>query len=132
MRLIFTLALFLFLPLQAQAFSDESGAMNKTGREVPEALLEVDYQNCYKSCTANFEGATCETLCKCTAREFKKRLDFDHYLDLRVQLARNEIRPESRKFLDEVAKFCAAVVEKKEASSKADSTAADQSRKTEN
>jgi len=83
-----------------------SSAQDK--RPVPQALLDVDYQNCSKSCSATHGPKICEALCTCTITEFKNRMDFDAYLDLRAQLAQNKVSPDSRAFLDKVANYCAA------------------------
>jgi len=79
---------------------------------IPDDLLEVDLQRCMKGCVPGFGEATCVPLCDCTVREFKKRLDMDKYLNLSVELSKNEISEENRTLLDDIAQMCTAEIEK--------------------
>ena len=80
--------------------------------DIPQDLLDLDNQRCMKDCEPGFGAETCKPLCDCTVTEFKKRLDFAHYLDLSAQLARNELSAENRELLDGVANYCASQLEK--------------------
>lgn len=80
--------------------------------EIPADLLDLDRQRCLSECVPGYGEATCKPLCECTVTEFKKRLDFSRYLDLSAQLSRNELSPENRTFLDEVANYCTAELDK--------------------
>jgi hypothetical protein len=80
--------------------------------KIPADLLQVDHQRCMRSCVPGFGEMACKPLCDCTVKEFDKRIDFERYLDLAAELARNEIGPESRKLLDDIALYCADQVEK--------------------
>jgi hypothetical protein len=80
--------------------------------KIPSDLLAVDHQRCMRSCVPGFGETACKPLCDCTVQEFQKRMDFERYLDLAAELAKNEIGPESRKLLDTIALFCADKVEK--------------------
>jgi len=79
---------------------------------IPQDLLDLDYQRCVNDCVPGFGETTCKPLCTCTVAEFSKRLDFQKYLDLSVELSRNEIKPENRKLLDTIAKYCTSELEK--------------------
>ena len=79
--------------------------------KVPEDLLAVDYQRCMQGCEPDFGAKVCTMLCSCTVREFKGKLNMQAYLDLNMQLSRNEIDEKTRIFLDSVANTCAAEVE---------------------
>ncbi len=79
--------------------------------QIPKDLLDLDYQRCVNDCVPGFGEATCKPLCDCTVGAFKKRLNFDAYLELSVQLSRGEISPESRILLDDIAKTCTAKIE---------------------
>jgi len=80
--------------------------------QIPQDLLDLDRQRCVNDCVPGFGEATCKPLCECTVGEFKKRLDFDAYLDLSVQLSRGEISEKNRIMLDDIAKMCTAQIEK--------------------
>jgi len=80
--------------------------------QIPKDLLELDFQRCVNDCVPAFGETTCMPLCECTVDEFKKRLDFDDYLELSVQLSRGEIAPKNRTLLDDIAKMCTAKIEK--------------------
>ncbi|WP_308911813.1 hypothetical protein [Pseudokordiimonas caeni] len=79
---------------------------------IPEDLLAVDQQRCMKGCVPGYGEATCKPLCDCTVREFKNRLDMDKYLSLSVELSKNEVSDTNRTLLDDIAKMCAAEIEK--------------------
>ena len=85
-------------------------AQDKTN--IPTDLLAVDHQRCMRSCVPGFGETACKPLCDCTTQEFQKRMDFERYLDLAAELAKNEIGSESRMLLDSIALFCADQVEK--------------------
>lgn len=87
-------------------------AFSAQGEQIPEDLLSLDHQRCMNGCVPGFGEATCKPLCDCTVSEFKKRLDFEAYLDMSVQLSKNAIKPELRALLDDVAKMCTAEIEK--------------------
>lgn len=89
-----------------------SGAALAQKTEIPAELLDLDRQRCMTDCVPGFGEETCKPLCDCTVAEFKKRLDFDKYLDLSAQLSRNELTAENRSFLDSVAKYCTAQLDK--------------------
>ncbi|MFC3053186.1 hypothetical protein [Kordiimonas pumila] len=79
---------------------------------IPKDLLELDKQRCLKDCVPGFGETTCKPLCDCTVAEFSKRLDFSQYLDLSVELSKNDLKPENRKLLDTIANYCTAEIEK--------------------
>ena len=76
--------------------------------KIPADMLDLDRQRCENDCIPAYGETTCKPLCGCTVREYGKRLDFDAYLKLSVELSRNEISPESRTLLDSIAKMCTA------------------------
>ncbi|UTW54411.1 hypothetical protein [Kordiimonas sp. SCSIO 12610] len=80
--------------------------------KIPEALIGVEHQKCMRSCVPSVGEVACKALCDCTMQEFQKRMDFERFLDLAAELARNEIGPESRQLLDSIALYCADQVEK--------------------
>ncbi len=84
-------------------------AQSKT---VPEDLLALDHQRCMNGCVPGFGEQTCKPLCDCTVNEFKTKLTFESYLDMSVQLSRNTVTPEMRAFLDKVANFCTAELDR--------------------
>lgn len=84
-------------------------AQNKS---VPEDLLALDHQRCMNGCIPGFGEDTCKPLCDCTVGEFRKQLTFEEYLDMSVQLSRNEVAPGMREFLDKVANFCTAELDR--------------------
>jgi hypothetical protein len=88
------------------------GAVFAQSSQIPQDLLDLDYQRCVSDCVPGFGEATCKPLCECTVGEFKKQLDFDAYLELSVQLSRGEISLKSRVLLDSIAKLCTAEIEK--------------------
>lgn len=73
---------------------------------IPEDLLALDHQRCMLGCVPGFGENTCKPLCDCTVKEFKNKLTFDRYLELSVQLSKNTLTPELRKFLDDTANYC--------------------------
>ena len=89
-----------------------SGAAMAQSQQIPQDMLDLDYQRCMKDCEPGFGAETCKPLCECTVGEFKKRLDFAAYLDLSAQLSRNELSDENRKMLDGIANMCASKLEK--------------------
>ncbi|WP_417451958.1 hypothetical protein [Kordiimonas sp.] len=88
------------------------GAALAQESQIPQELLDLDYQRCMKDCEPGFGAATCKPLCECTVREFSKRLDFSAYLDLSAELSRNELSQGNREILDGVANYCTAELEK--------------------
>ncbi|MFC4347593.1 hypothetical protein ACFO5Q_07015 [Kordiimonas lipolytica] len=88
------------------------GAVHAQSTEIPQELLDLDRQRCLSECVPGFGEETCKPLCECTVTEFKKRLDFSRYLELSAQLSRNELSPENRTFLDTVAQYCTAELDK--------------------
>lgn len=107
MKLISTIFLFVLL----FGFGGEPTFAQEQST-IPQDLLEVDRQRCMQGCVPGFGEATCKPLCDCTVKEFGKRLDFERYLDVAAELAKNEIGPETRKILDSIAQYCAAEIEK--------------------
>ena len=85
----------------------------QSGRAIPEDLLTLDHQRCMNGCVPGFGEATCKPLCDCTVAEFQKKMDFEAYLDMSVQLSKNAVSPELRVLLDDVAKMCTAEIERK-------------------
>ncbi len=81
-------------------------------QDIPEDLLALDHQRCMNGCVPGFGEATCKPLCDCTVGEFKKKLTFESYLDMSVQLSRNTLTPELRTFLDTVANYCTAELDR--------------------
>jgi len=81
-------------------------------KSIPDDLLALDHQRCMTGCVPGFGEQTCKPLCSCTVSEFKKRMSFEAYLDVSVELARNEVGPETRKILDSIALYCADQIEK--------------------
>lgn len=79
---------------------------------IPADMLALDHQRCMQGCVPGYGEATCKPLCDCTVTEFKKTMSFDEYLDMSVQLSRNEISPALREYLDKVANYCAAELER--------------------
>ncbi|TNE65553.1 MAG: hypothetical protein EP335_05315 [Alphaproteobacteria bacterium] len=87
-------------------------AQASKSQPIPQELLDLDNQRCMKDCVPGFGEETCKPLCDCTVKEFQKRLDFSQYLDMSVQLSRNELKPETRSLLDSVATYCTAEIDK--------------------
>ncbi len=83
-----------------------------TEAKIPQELLALDQKRCENDCIPGFGEETCKPLCACTVNEFQQRLDFDKYLELTAQLARNEMSGENTLLLDVIAKKCTAEVEK--------------------
>lgn len=83
-------------------------AVMAQSNKIPADMLDLDRQRCENDCIPTFGETTCKPLCGCTVREYDRRLDFDAYLKLSVELSRNEISPESRVLLDSIAKMCTA------------------------
>lgn len=79
---------------------------------IPEDLLALDRQRCMNGCVPGFGEKTCKTLCDCTVSEFKKKLTFESYLDMSVQLSKNELTEGVRSFLDTVANYCTAELDR--------------------
>jgi len=102
-RIIRSFLFLLYVAGGSAAFAQSS--------QIPKDLLDLDYQRCVNDCVPGFGETTCKPLCECTVGEFKKRLDFDTYLELSVQLSRSEISPKNRALLDDVAKMCTAKLE---------------------
>ena len=88
------------------------GAVLAQQSAIPQDLLDLDFQRCMRSCEPAFGATTCKPLCDCTVDEFKKRLDFANYLDLSAQISRNEVSDQNRTFLDTVANYCVAELDK--------------------
>jgi len=84
------------------------GAVMAQSTAIPKDMLDLDRQRCENDCVPAYGEATCKPLCGCTVREYQKRLDFDAYLKLSVELSRNEISEASRVLLDDIAKMCTA------------------------
>ena len=93
-------------------FMVASGTVLAQSAQIPQDLLDLDHQRCMKDCTPGFGEVTCKPLCSCTVTEFKKRLDFSKYLDLSAQLSKDELSPQNRALLDNIANFCAAELDK--------------------
>lgn len=83
-----------------------AGATYSAANEIPSALLEQDYADCLKGCLENSEQAICDILCTCAMKRFRSQLDFSAYNVLRAQMARNEVTPANRSFLNETGKIC--------------------------
>lgn len=79
---------------------------------IPEDLLALDHQRCMNGCVPGFGETTCKPLCDCTIKEFKNKLTFERYLELSVQLSKNTLTPELRKFLDDTANYCTAELDR--------------------
>lgn len=79
---------------------------------IPDDFLLLDHQRCMNGCVPGFGETTCRPLCDCTINEFKSKLTYDRYLDMQVQLSRNEVTADMRSFLDGVAKFCTAELDR--------------------
>ena len=82
-------------------------------KPIPEDLLALDQQRCMNGCVPGFGEKTCKSLCDCTVNEFKKKLTFESYLDMSVQLSKNELTESVRSFLDTVANYCTAELDRK-------------------
>ena len=78
--------------------------------DIPEELLQLDLNRCKADCVPAFGEAVCAQLCGCSVREFKKRMNFEQYLDLSAGLASTSLKPEQRTLLDDIAKICDAEV----------------------
>lgn len=87
-------------------------AVTAQSNPIPADMLALDHQRCMQGCVPGYGEATCKPLCDCTVTEFKKTMSFDEYLDMSVQLSRNAISPALREYLDRVANYCAAEVER--------------------
>jgi hypothetical protein len=87
------------------------GAALAQSSQIPQEMLDLDNQRCVSDCVPAYGETTCKPLCSCMIGEYKKRLDFDTYLTLSVQLAKNEISPENRVLLDGIAKVCTAQID---------------------
>lgn len=81
-------------------------------KPVSEDLLALDHRSCMAGCVPGFGEQTCKALCDCTAGEFRKELTFESHLDLRAKLSRNELTPALRAFLDKVANYCTAELDR--------------------
>ncbi len=81
-------------------------------KPVSEDLLALDHRSCMAGCVPGFGEQTCKALCDCTASEFRKELTFESHLDLRAKLSRNELTPALRGFLDKVANYCTAELDR--------------------
>lgn len=103
-RFVRNILVLLYMAGGSAAFAQSS--------QIPQDLLDLDFQRCVNDCVPGFGEATCKPLCECTVGEFKKRLDFDGYLELSVQLSRGEITPQNRTLLDDIAQMCTAKIEK--------------------
>lgn len=79
---------------------------------IPEELVDLTMQQCKSGCTPSFREEACEYLCKCTAGEFVRRLDYSAYLDLSVELSKNTVSEKHRIFLDTVANYCTGELDK--------------------
>lgn len=97
-RMIRNLCLVLYVAGGSAAFAQSS--------QIPDDMLELDRQRCENDCIPAYGEAACKALCGCMVVEYKKRLTFEDYLDLTVQLSRNEISPKNRTLLDDIAKMC--------------------------
>lgn len=93
------------LTLSCAAFAQES-------LKIPDVYLAVDHKDCMTGCVPGYGETTCKPLCDCTVNQFKEKLSFDQYKDLRVQLSRNDVLPDMRKFLDETANYCTAEIDR--------------------
>lgn len=102
--------MFKALPLLSASLI--AGSVLAQQSEIPADLLALDHQRCMNGCVPGFGEATCKPLCDCTVAEFKKQLTFEQYLDMSVQLSRNEVGPELRKFLDGIANYCTAELDR--------------------
>ena len=91
--------------LTGAAFAQES-------LKVPDVYLAVDHRDCMTGCVPGFGEETCKPLCDCTVSQFKEKLTFDQYKDMRIQISRNELTPEVRAFLDQTAQYCTAELDK--------------------
>lgn len=91
--------------LTGAAFAQESV-------RVPDVYLAVDHRDCMTGCVPGFGEETCKPLCDCTVSQFKEKLTFDQYKDMRIQISRNELTPEVRAFLDQTAQYCTAELDK--------------------
>lgn len=81
-------------------------------QELTEELLAVDYTNCMTNCL-DFSGRLqCEILCGCSMDRFRAELDVPAYASLSEQMAKDELTPESRAFLDETAVICVAEMDR--------------------
>ena len=79
---------------------------------IPEDLLALDHQRCMNGCVPGFGEQACKVLCDCTVSEFKKKLTFESYLDMSVQLSKNDLTEGVRAFLDTVANYCTAELDR--------------------
>ena len=91
--------------LTGAAFAQES-------LKVPDVYLAVDHRDCMTGCVPGFGEETCKPSCDCTVSQFKEKLTFDQYKDMRIQISRNELTPEVRAFLDQTAQYCTAELDK--------------------
>ena len=78
--------------------------------DIPEELLQLDLNRCKADCVPAFGEDVCTQLCGCSISEFKKRMNFEQYLDLSAGLASSSLKPEQRTLLDDIAKTCDAMV----------------------
>lgn len=101
--------LAIFLMITGFAFGAIAQSAQTT---IPPEFLELDHQRCMNGCVPGFGEKTCKPLCDCTITEFKNKMSYETYLDLSVQLSKSELSPDMRIFLDDVAKFCTAEVER--------------------
>ncbi|GHF30574.1 hypothetical protein GCM10017044_27440 [Kordiimonas sediminis] len=89
-----------------------SGSVPVAAQNIPQDLLAVDKQRIMKDCVPAFGEAVCEALSDCTVKEFEKRLDMETYLNLTMQLSRNEVDANNRQLLDTIARYCTAELER--------------------
>jgi len=104
-RFIRSFLMLLYVSAGSAAFAQSS--------QIPQDLLDLDYQRCVNDCVPGFGEATCKPLCECTVGEFKQRLSFDEYLELSVQLTKGEISDKNRTLLDNIAQMCTKKIEEK-------------------
>jgi hypothetical protein len=102
---------FLVIFCMLTGFTISAGAQSSQTK-IPPEFLELDHQRCMNGCVPGFGEKTCKPLCDCTVNEFKNKMSYDKYLDLSVQLSKSDVSPEMRSFLDEVANFCTAEIDR--------------------
>jgi len=74
--------------------------------DIPLELLAQDYANCMQGCLSVDDKPVCDILCSCAVQRFRTALDFTAYNILSAEMARDELSPENRAFLDDTGKIC--------------------------
>ena len=73
-------------------------------------MLKRDHERCILGCVLGNDPAVCQVLCDCSVRRFSE-LDQATYTRLRIDMNSGRITEDSRAWLDDTARICAAEVD---------------------